>query len=646
MKKQKIIYILIMLVFLATASFAEVVDFIVANGRGPYMLANTNPTNVNVSLAKKTIDKSEYNLDEEKATIFFFNPIDAGKIIKVSYETANNSKATPTTDLTSNSKTKINMNTYNDSANQVTAIGADLSTAFIGGDFTADVVYKNKDTKDFTDNIAGKLGYAHNFGKLKLGATYSVAGDDVDKIKNYEKGTSVSELLLSYNENNINLDSKYVASSSTTDKVTFSNKLLYSPNKTLKINVGYNNEQTNNNLYTNENIDYSIENQFKNMYAKFYGNIKQIDTTTSTDVQKLGAEVGNNTFKMAASTEDTTVNDQKTTVQIAKAELYANSVKIAAATNDTITNNQITNVQSANAQINGKNMSVTTGVEETNVDNTRTNLKNTISSNIKVIPNLEFTGNFTENNGIDTKNTTAEAGIKYTLGQKLGISSNVKSVTNNSNNPLLETNTTLTFTPDKYNKYVVIYKGKDIDDDNEFQYVKLTGNYILDRFNLYTAYVKRLSTVNDYEDTKQAKLCIKPFNFLELNSQYIENPEDGDYYKNNIEYGYGVNIIAGDINLTSDLYESKGTLDYHKNQKINVGIKAKVFGGSIFSNVIFENSLNTTDSFYRKYVLGYSKAVGKSFNLSVSGEYGEKAAEDKNFQQDNVKANLNLGVNF
>ena len=73
-----------MIILSTSCIFGEVVDFIVSDGMGPYRLSQT-PKSCVVSMGKSIINPLEYNINEEKRTIFFVHAPQTGKIIKVSY---------------------------------------------------------------------------------------------------------------------------------------------------------------------------------------------------------------------------------------------------------------------------------------------------------------------------------------------------------------------------------------------------------------------------------------------------------------------------------------------------------------------------------------------------------------------------------
>lgn len=193
--------------------------------------------------------------------------------------------------------------------------------------------------------------------------------------------------------------------------------------------------------------------------------------------------------------------------------------------------------------------------------------------------------------------------------------------------------------------FTVNYLNRELAEDSRFSHLKLTGNYKVDRFNIYGLFVDRKGS-EFYEDTKSARLTYELFKFLELSSQWTENPENGELYTDATQYNFGMKLKFASLGISGNVFENRNALNIRDSQKFDIGLSASVFGGSLSGNVIYNRIFGINRDFYRQYKLGFSKKIGNRFSLSLSGEYDERNLNSHGFRKEDVKGNLSMGVNF
>ena len=633
--KKIIIYSLIMILTLTTLCFGEVVDFVVSDGMGPYKLSNTSPKDVEVSVAKKVMDPLNYNINEEKATIFFVQPPKTGQVIKVSYNTTPVSVKSDATNLV--------INSYQNDNNEFSRVSSSWNGKLLGGDLGLKLGLNNNQGSTDTENLSSSVDYKKTFGKLTLGATYTTTGDNLKNVDGYKAENDLLQLLMSYNENNISLDTKYVKYENTGKTVT-TNNLGYNLNPNLKFNIAYNTENIDTDATQSEKnvLNYSLENKFKNMTAKLYS---ENTDSTSLSAEKYGVVLGSTNYSANASTEHSETSGVVTKTDTIGGKINAGGLTLDATNIDkNIGGTRYTN-QYANMGITGKNASLQTTTEINYTDGERVGVINTAKGSMQVGKHTKVTEEWTGNrSGSDITNSYA-TGLAYTT-DKFNLSSSYKTSRKNDDDLTYEILTSMAYNPNARLAWTISYLNRELAKNDKFNHLKLTGNYNIDKINVYALYIDRNSKTVDYEDTKSAKLTYQIFKFLELSSQWTDNPVKDDLYEDKTEYNYGMKLNFGDFGLSGNVYETLNELDFKTNQKYDFGLTAKLFGGNLTGTVVFNNVLGINSDYYRQYILGFSKNIGKTFTLSMSGEYDERNLNHQGFNREDIKGNLDMGINF
>lgn len=626
--KKFLLYNLILIFFLISPSFA-VTDYILTDGQGPYKLSKTDPKNIKVFLGKEEMDPLNYNTNTEKSTVFFVHAPEKGKIVKVVY------------DITEKSVNNINFNASKDENGKVNSLKSDYKGQVYGGDFNYNFTAKNDNGAINSDNFATSLNYSKDFGKLKLGATYTATGDNV----NENKQNDLIQLLSNYNENNISITNKYTKYD-LTNKTVLENALGYNLSPSTKFNFGYYTENTDNDT-TNENkktYNYSLETKLKSYAAKFYSNVSNTSNTNEINNNTYGLEFGNNTFNLKGSMGDTTTNDVKVKNQNIGANINAKSVQFNINTSDKIYDEYTENTSNANISINGKNSSLNVSTVQNFTDGEKTGSTNSTQGAFQLGKHTNIKGSYTNTINNDNTTNSIETGINYNTKQ-FELNTNVATKRTNDEDPYYETKAGLRYTPNDRLNWAVNYLNRQLAEDERFSHIKLTGNYKIDRFTIYGMFINRKSNENDYKDTKSTKLTYQLFKFLELSSQWTENPENNELYTEKQEYGYGAKLLFGNFSLSGNIYETINEIDFIDTEKYDIGLSAKLFGGSLSSKVIFNKTFSTYDDFYRQYVLGYTKKIS-NFYINLSGEYDEREIDKQGFNMEDIKGNLNMGLYF
>lgn len=607
---RKFIYILIVIFIFASSLWGEAVDFVVIDGFGPYALSNTEPQNLKVFLGKNIINEADYNLHQDKGTIYFVNPPLKGKIVKISYTLTEKSQKQP----------NLNFNVVSDSENKISYVDTAYKDTLMGGDLNMNVALKNTDGSVNSDNLGGKISYLKKMGNLTLGSTYATTGDNLDNVGNYKADNDLFQILAKYNESNVSLDTK-VTKYESTGEISSENKLNYAISKKMNWSFGYNSKY----FEDDETDKYERVSDFYETGVSYSGG----DNFKISSLYKYNTEKGAD-----ALSESNTSFTYKLKNYLSVNLNYANykNMEKSSESKSSLTFNPI-KALAMNVRYNSVK---TNGVTDTD---TKTSLKFTPKDTFKM--NLDY-------NDIKTgEEIQSETNTYLYLKPWQFMSFDYKfRNTKNSKDSLDENKTSLSFTPWKAINMTVNYLNRELASDDRFAHLKLTGNYKIDKFVLYAMLIKRNAEGMDYEDTKSARLTYEVFKFLELSSQWTDNPEDGDLYFDTTQYNYGMKLKFGDIALSGNMYESKNAFDIRTDQKFDIGLSAKLFGGALSGSVVYNKIFGDTKDFYRKYVLGYSKKLGNRFSLSLSGEYDERDLNEQGFKKEDMKGNFNMNFNF
>ena len=613
---KKIIYNLILLILLSSTLLGEVVDFIVSDGMGPYKLSNTHPKDVRVSISKNIIDPLDYNVNEEKATIFFAKPPERGKVVKIEYNISEVSLPTAPNSFV--------ISPHKDSNNNFDYLDGSYKTKAYGGDFGFKFALKNSDTITKKD-LSSSLNYNNKIGKVTLGATYTATG------ANFKDSKEILELLASYNENNLTIDTKFIDGD---DKNTITNKLGYTINPNLKFNMDQTREAGES--YSQNSLSYSIENKFKDITAKLYSTIRNIENTSETKSEVYGITMAGTGFQGNASFGNNLKDGVDTKYETIGGKINLKDLTLDATNTRNITDTSKTDTRNINLGIKGQGATLSTSSSLKYTDGYKTEVINKAQGSYDINKYTKVTGLWENSSLNDIRTKLYETGINY---KDLYLDLYSKYKTNQTGeDSFYESETGLSYNPNSYFGMTINYLNKKLSEDNRFKHLKLTGNYKIDKFNIYALFVDRDSNITLYEDTKSAKLAYELFKFMEIWGAWTDNPENKELYFNKTEYNYGAKFNFGDINLTGNAYESINDF-YERERKYDLGITAKLFGGSLSGSVVFNK--NNNDNFTKQYILGYTKAINR-LNLSLKGEY----KKNHNTNEEDLQGDLSLGISF
>ncbi|MBQ0105203.1 MAG: hypothetical protein KBT47_04110, partial [Armatimonadetes bacterium] len=520
--------------------YAETVDYIVADGYGPYALSSANPQNLSVSISKNTVDPIGYNVNEEKGTIYFVKPPARGKVVKVRYET-------PVLAQTVKNDA-LHINSYKDTEGNISMFDGN----YRAGDLGVDFALLNRDGSADTENMGGRLSYNRNFGKITLGATYSATGDNLNNVGNYKTENDLLQVLAAYNENDIALDSRYIRYTETKKTLT-SNNIRYNFCPDYALSLGYDTELNEITEERGENIAYGLTGKIKSYNTRFYGNF---GNTPGKNLERYGIELGNGIISASALSEKTFYDNGDVTVRKAGASYNNRGFSVSGDTNETDDDVRVSRNYNASMGFSGTGGNITVGTGLSYTDNIQTGVKSTASGSWKIGKHSTVRGAYTGEKPGEDMISSYEAGFGYTNGDRFGFSSSYKTTKTHLADTVYEGNASLTFSPNKYLAWTVNYLNRELAADSRFSSLRLTGNYKKDKFNIFGLYIDRNDEKVSYEDTKSARLTYELFRFLELSSQWTDNPENGELYTDRSEYNYGVKLKFGDFGISGNVYET------------------------------------------------------------------------------------------
>lgn len=622
----KLLFFLLILILAAEMSMsAPVTDYIVSKGGfGPYAMSNTKPVNCKAYLGSQELDTGSYFVNSDSGVIGFTKYMDKGVVVRVDYDKASDSKTNP--GVTEFVKTddgsvgKIKLVTYYGSDKAIAGMGASKSFSIAGGELSTDFAMGISDKTESInmEQLAGKLGYQKNFGKLKLGATYTAAGDDIGGVTGYTKNTDITDILLVYSENNINISSGYTGYNTVTDKQIYTNKITLNPKSGTKISFSSNIEDGSSDKTSNI---YGFEQAFKKCALTY----NRADTDTSGTGSSVNTLVLSGTgFKMLA-----VKSDQKIASQLVSEE---NSITVSGNPDKTVT--------------------VSAGIKE---------IINTTSSKTTEIKSASFIWKPSDVLLFDTKGNyitgdtdllITESNIKYTttLGKKLGLTSSVKALTSGGDFGY-EGNAGLTYKPSNNMAFTAIYKDNLTIDDNYIRSMRFGADTKYSNISMAALYVGRYLRTGEQPDTKIVNISYKPLKTLTITTSYADTPENTDgtlktetQSSASLEWGIGTVYVTSGIGRIRNNLNPEDLKDTAK-----FGLKTVLWSGSaITAGIDFSGAL--TDKFIgsRVYSLGYTLTLSADTFFKLGGTYAEinTTTTPNEFKKDNVTAEASIGIKF
>ena len=682
---KKILILLIFLILPSLCQSASVNDFIISKGGfGPYALSNTHPANLKVFWGNSEISSNSYLVDPENASIIFMSYIDKGVVLRLDYNKSE--KSTPSTRklnylmLTKNQRlVDFNVNVFYDDKKEISGVSLSTGTDFAGGVISTELAL---DTKEELDNInmdklAGKLEYNRDFGKIKLGATYSKAGDGIGNNTTYNAGSDITDLLLSYNENGIALSSSFTDTNYLGSRQIYNNKIVLTPSSNTKFSFSNITEKsTDTNKYSNT---YSLEQSFNKLSLKYAqteimsfdsGNksysmellgdkfrllakrtdiISDTSITTRTDTASISANPNNNL--------DINLNTTQTFKEINEKTGETASLGIVSKPNDALQIETKGNYSedaigeqfldaSAKFKYSPSHKLGLTLDTDKNFSTDNENLGIGIVSKLTDNLTLQTTGKYADT---DIKKLDTESSIKYTLGEKLGLTSVIKTNSATEKKTLHQSNISINYKPIDNIFLLAGFKNQEISEMDYMRISRISASTDFRYLSMSALYIDRYLKTGTLPDSKAVSISLRPIKTITITTSYAVNPENQDSsYLNEIQKSASIDWKIGTFIVTSDV--SQRILNFTDNKTTaKLGLKSLLWNGSsISAGLTLDGVMNEYFQGTRTYTLNYLLDMSKDTFIKLGGAYSEKnnSIADSSFKKDNVTAEASIGIKF
>ena len=216
------------------------------------------------------------------------------------------------------------------------------------------------------------------------------------------------ELLASYNENNLTLDTKFIDGN---DKNTITNKLGYAINPNLKFNMDQTKETGE--AYSQNSLNYSIENKFKDITAKLYSTIKDIENTSETKSEVYGIGVAGTSFEGNASFGEDSKDGVDTKYETIGGKINLKDLTLDATNTKNITDTSKTNTRKINLGVKGQGSSLSASSSLKYTDGYKTEITNKAQGFYDINKHTKLTGLWENASLNDIKTSLYETGINY-----------------------------------------------------------------------------------------------------------------------------------------------------------------------------------------------------------------------------------------